>query len=189
MKIAPLELKDLSALVASLHRHHKPVQGHRFSIGVEHGGKIVGGAAVGRPTARMADQRKVLEVTRLVTDGTKNACSALYSAAARVGKELGYERIQTFILETESGTSLRAAGWKRDDVKSSGGDWTRASKPNRRQDQPQCPKHRYSRNLCEPPKPSPLLDDINEQIKKFRQPPNTKAETDPLWDKSLRGKV
>lgn len=147
MKIVPIELKDLNALVASLHRHHKPVQGHRFSLGVTHGGKLVGGCAVGRPTARMTDQRRVLEITRLVTDGTPNACSALYAAAARIGKELGYERIQTFILDTEPGTSLRGAGWAKDDVKSSGGDWTRASKPNRRQDQPQGPKHRYSKTL------------------------------------------
>ena len=147
MRIVPLELKDLNALVASLHRHHKPVQGHRFSIGCEHEGKIVGGVSVGRPTARMTDQRAVLEITRLVTDGTPNACSFLYGAAARVGKELGYQRIQTFILETEPGTSLRAAGWVMDDHKSGGGDWTRVSKPNRRQDQPQCPKHRYSKVL------------------------------------------
>lgn len=146
MKIVPLELKDLNALVAALHRHHKPVQGHRFSIGVEHGGKIVGGVSVGRPTARMTDQRTVLEVTRLVTDGTKNACSALYSAAARVGKELGYASIQTFVLATEPGTSLRAAGWEFAG-ESDGGDWTRISKPNRRQDQPQGPKHKYVRKL------------------------------------------
>lgn len=146
MRIVPLELKDLNALVASLHRHHKPVQGHRFSLGLEVGGKIVGGLSVGRPTARMTDQRRVLEVTRLVTDGTPNACSHLYSAAARVGKQLGYERIQTFILEDEPGTSLRAAGWEFDRA-SGGGDWTRVSKPNRRQDQPQGPKHRYSKTL------------------------------------------
>jgi len=146
MKIVPLELKALNELVASLHRHHKPVQGHRFSIGVEHGGKIVGGASIGRPTARMTNQREVLEVTRLVTDGTKNACSALYAAAARVGRELGYQHIQTFILDSEPGTSLIAAGWKFDG-ESKGGDWTRESKPNRRQDQPQCPKHRYLKEL------------------------------------------
>jgi hypothetical protein len=146
MKIVPLELRDLNALVSGLHRHHKPVQGHRFSIGVEHGGKVVGGASVGRPTARLTNQRKVLEVTRLVTDGTKNACSALYSAAARIGKELGYERIQTFILDSESGTSLRAAGWKFEQ-ESGGGDWTRESKPYRRQDHPQCPKQRWGKEL------------------------------------------
>ena len=146
MKIVPLELRDLNALVSGLHRHHKPVQGHRFSIGVEHGGKVVGAASVGRPTARLTDQRTVLEVTRLVTDGTKNACSALYAAAARIGKELGYKRIQTFILDSETGTSLKAAGWKFEQ-ESGGGDWTRESKPNRRQDQPQCRKQRWGKEL------------------------------------------
>jgi hypothetical protein len=145
-KIVPLELKDLNALVARLHRHHKPVQGHRFSIGLECDGEVVGGISVGRPTARLTNQRTILEVTRLVTDGTDNVCSFLYAAVARVGKALGYERIQTFILETEPGTSLRAAGWVFDG-ESRGGDWTRSSKPNRRQDQPQCPKHRYSKTL------------------------------------------
>src|ERR1700688_133900 len=149
LRIIPLELKQLNALVASLHRHHKPVQGHRFSIGCVANGELVGGCSVGRPTARMTDQAKVLEVTRLVTDGTKNACSLLYAAAARVGKELGYERIQTFILESEPGTSLRAAGW-RFDGESGGGDWTRISKPNRRQDPPQCAKHRYIAALNAP---------------------------------------
>jgi len=94
----------------------------------------------------MSDQRTTLEVTRLVTDGTKNACSALYAAAARAGKELGYEKIQTFILADEPGTSLRAAGWTFDG-ESGGGDWTRVSKPGRRQDQPQGKKHRYTRVL------------------------------------------
>ena len=86
LRIRPLELKELNALVDSLHRHHKPVQGHRFSIGVEDNGRLVGGASIGRPTARLTDQRTVLEVTRLVTDGTKNACSFLYGLATRISK-------------------------------------------------------------------------------------------------------
>jgi hypothetical protein len=145
VKIRPLELKDLNALVAQMHRHHKPVRGHRFSIGLEHEGKLIGGISVGRPVARLTDQRRVLEVTRLVTNGTANACSQLYGAAARVGKELGYERIQTFILGVEPGTSLRAAGWTFDG-ESNGGDWAGRGK-NPRQDQPQGIKHRYSKVL------------------------------------------
>ena len=150
MKIVPLELKELNLLVDSLHRHHKPVQGHRFSIGVEHNGKIVGGASIGRPVARLTNAKEVLEVTRLVTDGTKNACSILYAAAARIGKELGYKKIQTFILENENGTSLLSAGWEFENM-SSGGDWTRLSKPNRRQDQPQCKKKKWVKILCKNP--------------------------------------
>jgi len=146
LKIVPMELRELNQFVELHHRHHKRVQGHRFSIGVKDGDKLVGGCSVGRPVARLTDQRNVIEVTRLVTDGTKNACSALYSAAARVGKELGYLKIQTFILYSEPGTSLKAAGW-RFESESSGGDWTRESRPNRRQDQPQCKKHKYIRIL------------------------------------------
>lgn len=88
---------------------------------------MVGVICVGRPVARMTDQRKVLEVTRLCTDGTKNACSKLYAAAARVGKEMGYEKIQTFILESEPGTSLIASGWIKA-AESGGGSWSRPSR-------------------------------------------------------------
>lgn len=146
LKIVPLELRELNAFVALHHRHHKPVQGHRFSIGVENDGILVGGCSVGRPVARMTSAKEVVEVTRLVTDGTFNACSILYAAAARAAKAMGYRRIQTFILAEEPGASLKAAGFK-DDGPSSGGDWTRDSKPNRRQDQPQGPKRRWIKEL------------------------------------------
>ena len=146
LKIVPLELRELNALVAKYHRHHKPVQGHRFSIGVESHGLLVGGCSVGRPVARLTSAKQVVEITRLVTDGTFNACSILYAAAARAAKAMGYRRIQTFILAEESGVSLKAAGF-RDDGKSLGGDWTRDSKPGRRQDQPQGPKRRWIKEL------------------------------------------
>lgn len=54
---------------------------------------------------------KTLEVNRLCTDGTKNACSFLYAAAARAARAMGYQRIITYTLDTEGGVSLRAAGW------------------------------------------------------------------------------
>lgn len=146
LRIVPLELRELNAFVAAHHRHHKPVQGHRFSIGAELDGTLVGGCSVGRPVARMTPAKEVVEITRLVTDGTRNACSALYGAAARAAKAMGYRRIQTFILDEESGASLRAAGYRFDGA-SGGGDWTRESKPNRRQDQPQGPKQRWVRDF------------------------------------------
>ncbi len=110
--VVHLELAEANALVASLHRHHKPAVGHRFSIGAKtNDGLLVGAAIVGRPVAREVDWRAVIEVTRLVTDGTPHVCSLLYAAAARAGRELGYEKIQTYILDSEPGTSLIAAGW------------------------------------------------------------------------------
>lgn len=111
MKAMRVELKEANDFVAKHHRHHKPVAGHRFSIGAEHDGKLVGCVIVGRPVARQSCQKTIAEVTRLVTDGTPNACSFLYAQAARAAKELGFASIQTFILPSESGVSLKASGW------------------------------------------------------------------------------
>ena len=53
-----------------------------------------------------------LEVTRLCTDGTRNACSFLYGACARAVFALGFKRIGTYILKSETGASVVAAGWR-----------------------------------------------------------------------------
>ena len=112
VKAVPLTLAQANAHVAAFHRHHKPTIGHRFSIGVMHQGYLVGVAICGRPVARKTDQDLIIEVLRLCTDGTKNACSFLYGACARIAKEMGFTLIQTFILKDEPGTSLEAAGWE-----------------------------------------------------------------------------
>jgi hypothetical protein len=112
MALQPLDLDEANAFVARLHRHHKPVVGHKFSIGAEKDGEIVGVCIVGRPVARRRDDGMTLEVTRLCTDGTRNACSFLYGAAARACFALGYKRIGTYILASEPGASLTAANWR-----------------------------------------------------------------------------
>lgn len=145
--VVPLELVEANALIARWHRHHQPVIGHRFSIGLmDREGLVHGAAVVGRPVARPTSPRSVLEVTRLVTDGTMNACSMLYAAAARAGQAMGFERIQTYILDTELGTSLRAAGWE--DMGSAGGrQWIHTDGRHRRTDQPTTMKRRYAKTL------------------------------------------
>jgi hypothetical protein len=141
-------LAQANELIAKMHRHHKPVQGHRFSIGVKSGDRIVGAAVVGRPVARGCDPYFTAEVTRLVTDGTKNACSFLYSAAARICREMGFHKIQTYILAEEPGTTLLAAAWEYEGD-TAGGDWnhSKAYAGTRRTDQPQTPKKRYAKIL------------------------------------------
>ena len=83
LSLVPVSLKDANAFVAAHHRHHRPVTGHKFSIGCEQDGRLVGVAIVGRPVSRYLDNGLTLEVTRLCTTGEKNACSMLYAAAAR----------------------------------------------------------------------------------------------------------
>jgi hypothetical protein len=112
LSTVPIDLKEANAFVAEYHRHHKPVVGHKFSIGAALGDEIVGVVIVGRPVSRHRDDGMTLEVTRLCTDGTRNACSFLYGAAARAAFALGYQRIGTYILKSEPGVSLTAAGWK-----------------------------------------------------------------------------
>lgn len=149
LHVRPATLKQLNEGVTLLHRHHKPVQGHRFSLlVVDDTGIIRGACSVGRPVSRELDHCEVAEVTRLVTDGTKNACSKLYAAAARACAAMGFKTIQTYILDSEPGTSLRAAGWKKVRT-TAGGDWnnSKAYRGKRRTDQPQGPKDCYAKEL------------------------------------------
>jgi hypothetical protein len=148
MTIVPVSLKDANAYVESLHRHHKKVTGHKFSIGVrDKDGVLRGVAIVGRPVSRHLDNGVTLEVNRLCTDGMKNACSALYAAAARAGREMGYHKIITYILATEPGTSLLAAGWE-DEGPAGGGFWGCKSRPRTNTSYPTMEKRRYSKRLC-----------------------------------------
>ena len=145
MKIVPLTLAEANRLIAQLHRHHKPVQGHRFGIGLNENGVLIGAATIGRPVGREVPQYTVAEVTRLVTDGTPNACSMLYGAAAKAAKAMGFWWIQTYILEDEPGTSLKAAGWQFAGMTGASHRWT--NRIGRRDDQPVAPKQKWIKVL------------------------------------------
>ena len=112
LEIVPMTLREANAFVEQNHRHHGPVAGHKFSIGLSDGEQIVGVAIIGRPVSRHLDDGWTMEVNRLCTDGSRNACSILYAAAWRAARAMGYKRLVTYILESENGASLRAAGWK-----------------------------------------------------------------------------
>ncbi len=129
MKAVPLELKQAQAYIDQFHRHHKSAHRDKFRIGAEKDGKLVGVIQVGRPVNRNLDNGKILEVLRLCTCGEKDVCSFLYSRAARIAKEMGYEKIITYILETENGTSLKASGWHCEAVDVGGANWNVPSRP------------------------------------------------------------
>jgi hypothetical protein len=149
MRLAPVPMTvtDANAYVAQRHRHHEPTVGGLFAVGVATAlgrarvfrsgslvesfdvlGDVVGVAIVGRPNARMSQNGWTAEVTRLATDGTKNACSILYAACWRAARALGWRRLITYTLPEEGGASLRAAGWKCVG-ETGGGSWSRGSRP------------------------------------------------------------
>jgi hypothetical protein len=146
LRVRPIELRDANAFVAAHHRHHTPVVGHRFSLAVyDEAGVLHGVAICGRPVSASVDPLAVLEVTRLCTDGVRNCCSILYAASARAAQAIGYDDIQTYILEGEVGTSLRAAGWVAMGLSRSRGHWhgRAALQPEHLRG----PKQRWARHL------------------------------------------
>ena len=112
LEIVPITFKEANEYVKQYHRHHKPVVGCKFCLACSDDCGIVGVAIVGRPVARSLDDGRTLEVNRCCTNGTKNACSILYAAAWRAARSLGYLRVITYILASETGSSLRASGYR-----------------------------------------------------------------------------
>ena len=110
--VVPLTIAEANDLVGQWHRHHKKTVGGKWALGWAVDGEVVAAAIVGRPVSRHLDDGWTLEVNRVVTNGAPNACSALYSAAWRAARAMGYRRMVTYTLATEQGTSLKAAGWK-----------------------------------------------------------------------------
>lgn len=142
--VRPATLAQANALVASIHRHHKPVTGHRFSLALydEETGRLLGVAICGRPVARMADTYGTLEVLRCATDGTPNAISKLYGSIARIADASGFAAVQTYTLPEEGGASMRASGFELDGT-TTGGEWTRPGRTAAAASFPTTPKSRW----------------------------------------------
>ncbi len=112
LRLRPTTLREANAYVARLHRHSKPVRGEKFSVAVTDDDGLRGVAIAGRPISRELDDGFTIEILRVCTDGARNACSKLYSACCRAAEGMGYLIAVTYTLASESGASLRAAGFR-----------------------------------------------------------------------------
>jgi len=141
IEIVPVTLRAACAYVNEHHRHLRAPAGAKLALAVQdQRGHIRGVALVGRPVARRLDDGVTLEVTRVATDGCRNACSALYAAARRAARALGYRKLVTYTRASEHGTSVRAAGFIAVHA-SRGGTWSRAGR--HRRDHDHSPKVRW----------------------------------------------
>ncbi|MGA4990410.1 XF1762 family protein [Nonomuraea bangladeshensis] len=141
LRLVPVSFAQACAYVDGEHRHLRAPRGHKFSIGamvdvidprtgkMSEGESLVGVVIVGRPVARLFDNGRTLEVTRCATDGTRNACSRLYSTAWRAGRAMGFTRMITYTRADENGASLKAAGWKEIAARRPRGSWSCPSRP------------------------------------------------------------
>lgn len=130
LRLVPLSFAQANEHVAAWHRHNAPVLSAKFSIGAaDEENVLVAVAIVGRPVARHYDDGDTLEVYRVASDGTRNANSFLYGACARATFALGYRRLITYTQADESGSSLRAAGWRVIASRPARPGWTTPSRP------------------------------------------------------------
>ena len=128
LELMPVSFREARSFVEQHHRHHEPPQGCLFCLAACVGNEVVAVAIIGRPVSRMLQDGWTCELTRLASDGTRNACSFLYGRAWRAARALGYERMITYTLPEEGGASLRAAGFRLLG-KRGGGSWSRPSRP------------------------------------------------------------
>lgn len=147
LRAIPIELKDANAFVEELHRHHDSVYRDKFRVGcINNDDKhLCGVIQAARPVARHLDDGKTIEIVRCCTDGTYNACSFLYARVIRIAKAMGYEKAITYILDTETGSSLKAAGWHKE-ADTYGHSWSCPSRP-RNTKAPTCNKQRWCKIL------------------------------------------
>ena len=152
LAVVDVPLEDANRFILEFHRHHldlKPGIGRYALAAVDETGLVRGVAVVGMPAAlNRKTNQSTLEVSRVATDGSPNACSLLYGACARAAKALGFSEIITYILEDEPGTSLKASGWTQDPGTYGGVGW--ANRPGRRDGHPVGPKGRWRLTIRSP---------------------------------------
>lgn len=142
LEVTTIPFREAAEYVRRHHRHCRPPVGHKFSLACYHEGRLCGVAICGRPVSRHLDDGSTIEVSRLCTDGTRNACSKLYGAACRYARRLGFVRVVTYTLVSENGASLRAANFVLDAENCGGLEWT-----GRRKHKSTCLKNRWVKIL------------------------------------------
>lgn len=145
LSIVSCTVKEARRLVKAWHRELPDLQGGLFAAKVvNEGGDCVGVAVAGNPP-RVWQGTGRLVISRVATDTTPNACSALYAALCRAAEALGYHEAWTYTLPHEPGTSLRAAGFV-DMGLTDGGEHDRPSRHRRPAVRPER-KRRWLRKL------------------------------------------
>ena len=146
MEIRPLTIREANNFVKDNHRHHNPVAGCKFAIGVYEDNILHGVAICGRPISRVLDDGLTIEINRVCTDGKKNACSILYGACCRIAKAMGYKKAITYIISSETGTSLKASNFTLEAENVGGKVWT-GKRSGRDNGVPKELKKRYVKTL------------------------------------------
>lgn len=116
LKAMPITIKLANQFIRDHHRHHRPTvrNNGRWAIAcINSEETLVGVAIASSPVSASYMDGSTLEVTRLCVseNAPKGACSFLLGRCCAVWRQMGGKRILTYTLQSESGASLRGAGW------------------------------------------------------------------------------
>ncbi len=116
MIVIPCSLREANDFVVSFHRHNRRTarNGGKFALGVAEANELVAMAIVGNPISATFMDGFTAEVLRTCSkpDAPRNCNSFMYGACWKAWRSFGGRRLVTYTLETESGASLRGAGWR-----------------------------------------------------------------------------
>jgi hypothetical protein len=107
LQLIPITLREANDFVEQFHRHNGRTarDGGKFAIGATTGEELVGIAIVGNPLSATYMDGYTAEVLRVCVrpDSPENTNS---------WQAMGGNKLITYTLASESGSSLRGAGWK-----------------------------------------------------------------------------
>jgi hypothetical protein len=130
LQLVPISQKTAKDAVRRWHRHNSAPVAMVFCVGVATDAGTLVAVGVGSiPSARLFNDGRTIEITRVASDGTRNASSMLYGALTRAAFALGYRRVITYTRADEPGSSLRAAGWHVVAERPATPGWDRVSRP------------------------------------------------------------
>jgi hypothetical protein len=116
ISVRPISIKVANEFVGDFHRHHRPTvrnNGKWALAALDVSGEVVGVVIASSPVSATYMDGLTIELTRLcVKPGApKGVCSFLLSKCCAIWRSMGGARVITYTLESESGASLRGAGW------------------------------------------------------------------------------
>lgn len=124
----PITLRDAQTFISQHHRHSDPPQGWLCGVSVWNNETIVAVGVLGRPVAQQLQDGQTAEITRVATIEANNVATMIYGALCRVAEGLGYTRVISYTLASETGATLRAAGFTYAATVDARASWSR---PNR----------------------------------------------------------
>jgi hypothetical protein len=113
----PITIRQANEFIKQFHRHHRPTTRNsgRWAIAaINTNDEIVGVSIVGNPVSATMMDGYTVEITRLCVreDAPKGTCSFLLSKCCTIWRTMGGKKVITYTLDSESGSSLKGAGWQ-----------------------------------------------------------------------------